>query len=221
MNQKTSANSSGSVFIQSHSLALRLWHWLTFLVISGSILTVILTTTLLSPRENIKMVQEQLQRKGITASDDQAFAVSHEFEDKVWDLHKYLGLVLAALLLTRIVIEFLQPEEEKLKNRIRKASAALKNDPDKHGEYRHYLLVRKIYLVFFLVLFAVAASGLTLAFGRQLGLARETVHSVKEFHGFLQYLIYAFILIHLTGVIRAETRNNPGVVSGMIHGNKN
>lgn len=220
MNQNALPDSA-SVFIQSHSIALRMWHWLNFLVISASILTVILNSTLLSPRDNVLMVQEQLQRKGITATDDQAFAVSHEYEEKMWDVHKYLGFCLAALFLARVVIEFFQPEEEKLKNRIKKALTSPKENPEKLSEYRHYLLVRRIYLAFFVVLFAVVLSGLTIAFGRSMGIPRDIVHSIKETHAVLQYIIYAFIIIHLAGVIKAETQAAKGIVSGMIHGNKN
>jgi len=60
-------------------------------------------------------VQESLQEKGATVSKDQARAVAHEFSDKLWDLHKWIGFILCALLLSRLIIEITQPGEEKLK----------------------------------------------------------------------------------------------------------
>lgn len=221
MNQQNIPASSGtSPFHQKHSAALRIWHWLTFLVISGSIVTVLINSTILSPRDNVKMVQEQLSQKGLTATDEQAFAVSHEYEDRMWDVHKYLGIGLAFLFLARIVIEFAQPEEERIRSRYKKAVESFKqNGPDK-ADYLHYLRIRKTYLVFFGLLFLMVLTGLSLVFGRQLGIPREVNHTVKEIHSFIQYLIYAFILVHLGGVILAENGKFRGVVSGMIHGNR-
>jgi len=169
-----------SPFIQPNSVALRIWHWLTFLFICGSMITVLINSTLLSPRENVKLVQEQLSRKGVTVTDDQAFAVSHEYEDKMWDVHKLSGYALAFLLLARIVIEFTQPKEEKLVNRLKKIKELrAKNDLNK-AEYNHYLRVRMVYTVFFLILLGLVLTGLGMAFGRNFGFSREIFSGMKN-----------------------------------------
>jgi Ni/Fe-hydrogenase 1 B-type cytochrome subunit len=111
--------SGNSYFFQKHSAVLRIWHWLTFFVISGSIITVLLTSTLLNQRKNVPLVQNNLKEKGLTVSEDQAFSVTREYEDKSWDVHKILGYGLAFLLISRIVIELVQPGEEKIRTRIR------------------------------------------------------------------------------------------------------
>jgi Ni/Fe-hydrogenase 1 B-type cytochrome subunit len=209
-----------SPFLQPQSAALRIWHWLTFLFISASIVTVLFNSTLLSPRDNVKMVQEQLERKGLTATEDQAFAVSHEYEDKMWEVHKYIGFGLALLLLARIAIEFTQPEDEKLKNKMKKIQELRALKDSKAPEYNHFLRVRMAYAIFFLILFGMASSGLLMAFGRNLGIPREIFRIIKNVHEILQYGMYAFVFIHLAGVIRAETGKIRGVVSGMIHGNR-
>ncbi len=215
-----SSNSETSPFIQQHSVQLRIWHWLTFLFISGSIVTVLFNSTLLSPRENVKLVQEQLERKGVTVTDDQAFAVSHEYEDKMWDVHKLFGYGLAFLLLARVVIEFSQPEEEKLRNRFKKAKQyQAKNDVNK-AEYTHYLRVKMSYMLFFILLFLMALTGLGMAFGRELGFTREIHGVMKNVHAIIQYFMYAFIVIHLAGVIIGENGKIKGLVSGMINGNR-
>jgi len=209
-----------SPFIQSHSAALRIWHWLTFLFITGSIVTVLLNSTLLSPRENVKMVQEQLEKKGITVSEDQAFAVSHEYEEKMWEIHKLIGYGLAFLLFARIVIEFTQPENEKLKNNMKKIQELRALKDANLPEYNHFLWVRIAYTIFFLILFCLAATGLAMAFARDLGISREIRGSMKEVHEIMQYFMYAFVFIHLAGVIIAENGKIKGIVSGMIHGNR-
>jgi len=216
----TSSNLQSSPFIQQHSAQLRIWHWLTFLFIMGSIVTVLFNSTLLSPRDNVKLVQEQLSNKGVTVTDEQAFAVSHEYEDKMWDVHKLIGYGLAFLFLTRVVIEFTQPEDEKLRNRLKKASHMYKLNDGNKAEYKHYLRVKLSYTLFFLILFCIVLTGLGMAFGRDLGFSREVFGGLKNIHAILQYFMYAFIVFHLAGVIIAENGKIKGIVSGMINGNR-
>ncbi len=209
-----------SPFQQTHSAALRVWHWLTFLFILGSVTTVLFNSTLYDPRDNVKLVQDQLKEKGIVVNEEQAFAVSHEYEDKMWDVHKWIGYGLSFLFLARVMIEFTQPEEEKLRNKFKKIKELqAKNDMNK-AEYTHFLRVKMSYSVFFLILFCMVLTGLGMAFGRNLGFGRDLHHNLKEIHAFMQYLMYAFILLHLGGVIFAENGRIRGIVSGMIHGNK-
>ena len=87
-------------------------------------------------------------------------------------------------------------------------------------EYNHFLWVRIAYTIFFLILFCMAATGIVLVFARDLGISHEIRGSVKDVHEILQYGMYAFVFIHLAGVIRAETGKIRGIVSGMIHGNR-
>jgi Ni/Fe-hydrogenase 1 B-type cytochrome subunit len=209
-----------SYFIQRHSAVIRIWHWLTFLIISGSIITVLLTSTLLNQRKNIIVVQDKLKEKGITVSEDQAFAVTREYEDKIWGVHKLLGFGLAFILFSRIVIELTLPGEEKIRSRIKNAFGLFRKKEGNWKEYRHYLIVKYIYMLFYILLFCMAITGLGLAFGRELGFSRELHGTIKEIHSFGQYLMYAFVIIHLCGVIISDNTTNKGLVSGMINGNK-
>lgn len=207
-------------FIQKHSVMLRIWHWLTFIIISAIIITVLLNSTLFNQRRNIPMVQAQLKEKGLTVSEDQAFAVTREFEDKLWGVHKLLGYGLALLLVSRLFIEIVQPGEEKIPLRIKKALGLFKTKEGDWKEYRHYVIVKYSYLLFYILLFCMAVTGLGLAFGRELGFSRQLHGTIKEIHGFGQYFMYAFVIIHLGGVIIADNTTNKGLVSGMVNGNK-
>ncbi len=213
-----SATSDRSPFDQTHSTALRIWHWVTFLTITFILLTVLFASTLLNPRSNSVEVQKILKEKSIEISDQQAFGVAHFFDDQMWDLHKLLGYGLAFLVLARIVIELTQSQEEKVKSRMKNALSLLKQNGADKKEYKHYLIVKWSYSIFYLVILFMAISGLCLAFGRDLGIPRELNHTIKEVHGFCQYLIYAFIFFHLIGVIYADLGKTKGIVSGMING---
>ena len=43
-------------------------------------------------------------------------------------------------------------------------------------------------------------------------------HNAKEVHGFVQYGMYAFMVIHIFGVLRADITKYGGIVSRMING---
>lgn len=154
MTQNQDQTHTESYFIQEHSVPIRIWHWLTFILLSGTIITVLLNSTLMNQRANIPMVQEVLKSKGVTVNEDQAFAVTREYEDKSWGVHKWIGYGLAFLLLARIVIEVTQPGEEKIKSRFKKALGLYKQKDANKTEYRHYLGTKLTYMIFYLLLYA-------------------------------------------------------------------
>jgi Ni/Fe-hydrogenase 1 B-type cytochrome subunit len=208
-----------NMFNEPHSLAIRIWHWTFFLVLTASLVTVLFASTMFRTRNTIGLVQDQLQQKGVTVTKDQARAVAHEFSDRLWDLHTFIGYVLCGLLLIRIIIEVAQPREEKLKNKLRKIMGLKPLNAVEAAEKKHYIRVKTSYLVFYLLILAMALTGLGLAFEDN-ALLKEWHGDIKQVHSFVQYLIYAFILFHLVGVIRADGNRHKGLVSGMIHGKK-
>jgi cytochrome b len=98
----------------------------------------------------------------ITVTAAAGFNEPHTLAIRIW--HWLLGYGIAGLVLVRIILELSQPDEEKLRIKIR--------------------------------------------------------GPIKSVHNFTQYLVYGFILFHLAGVTRADSRRHPGLVSGMINGKK-
>lgn len=206
-------------FDSPHSAAIRIWHWTLFLVITGSLVTVLLASTVFRTGNNTSMVQIQLQSKGTVVSTDQARAVAHAFNDKLWDLHKWLGYIICGLVLARIAIEVFQPRSEKIGIQLKKALGPRQKDPALNANRQHYIQVKSIYLAFYAVLLLMALTGLGLAF-ENVPLFRTLHRPIKQVHSFLQYLIYGFIFIHLIGVISADLGKYKGLVSGMINGRR-
>lgn len=204
---------------QRHSAAIRIWHWSFFLVLTASLITVGLASTLFRTRNNISMVQTQLAKKGVAVDPDQARAVAHEFNDKLWGLHTWLGYILCFFLVGRLVIEWLGPSDERLGRRIKAALAFKPSTSREQGEQQHYLLVKRSYLVFYAAIAVMALTGLVLAF-EDVALFKQWRAPVKQLHGFVQYVIYGYVVLHLAGVIRADLGQFPGLVSGMINGKK-
>jgi len=208
-----------SSFNENHSLAIRIWHWVTGLTIIFTIVLVIMGTFMFKTRANIPMVQEQLESKGVTVTNDQARAVTHEYSDKIWMLHKYVGYGLCFLLLCRIVLEATQPGEEKIKTKIKNAlTFQAKTDSEKEDR-KIYLLAKRGYLLFYLVFLVMGLSGLVLAFEDVKFL--DPIHKIMgDVHEIAQYGVYVYILAHLIGVVREEIGKYPGITSSMVHGKK-
>ncbi|HXB92012.1 MAG TPA: cytochrome b/b6 domain-containing protein [Puia sp.] len=207
------------MFNEPHSLAIRVWHWTFFAVVTATLVTVLLASTMFKTRNTIGLVQDQLQKKGVTVSTSQAQAVSHEFNDQLWNLHRIIGYVICGLLLCRLVIEFAQPSEEKLGVKLKRAMGFRPESTSDISQKQHYVRVKATYLVFYGLILVMALTGLGLAFEDN-SLLKEWHIPIKKLHSLVQYFIYGFILLHLVGVIRADATRHKGLVSGMIHGKK-
>jgi cytochrome b561 len=79
-----------------------------------------------------------------------------------------------------------------------------------------YVLVKRGYLVFYFLFILMGLTGLIMAF-EDLLVLKPFQKTANSFHVFLQYGIYLYIILHICGVIYADTHKNRGIVSGMIH----
>ena len=206
-------------FLEPHSRAIRIWHWTFVLFVSATLAIVLLASTIFRTRNTIPLVEQQLLQNGINVSTDQARAVAHEFNDKLWDVHRFIGYGLCFLLFTRWAIELRQPQKERLKYRLRKAMSFSSTIPIERLQRRHYVNVKTLYLLFYAVFVTMGLTGLVLAFD-DVPRLQEYQQPAKQIHSLLQYAVYAFILLHLVGVVRADVGRHKGLVSGMIHGQK-
>ena len=204
-------------FKERHSLGIRIWHWSFFILVTTTIFLVLLASTLFRTRNNTALVRDQLQQKGVAINQDQARTVAHAFNDRLWDLHTWIGYFICVFLLGRFILEIFQPSEEKLGRKIKSAMGIKSISPGQRVEQLHYIRVKWTYLIFYGLILVMALTGIGLAF-EQVPLFKTMHSSLKQLHSFTQYLIYGFILFHLAGVILADVGRHPGLISGMIHG---
>ncbi|CAN5129564.1 Ni/Fe-hydrogenase, b-type cytochrome subunit [soil metagenome] len=204
--------------IKKYSPSLRLWHWANTIVISGSLITVLINSTILKGYKTSALVTSQLHDAGASINPDQARAVAHALSDSVWQVHTYFGYVLAGLLAFRLILEFFQVADQKFIRKIKTAYSDFVILKKQREIARHELTVKLIYAVFYLLLIIMAITGLFLAFEDELEAYKSIRHSVKDVHGFCMYLILAFIAVHLAGVFLAERKDSKGIVSDMING---
>ncbi len=207
--------------VKKYSAPLRLWHWANLVVISGSLITVLINSTITDRQPISKLVQTELQKSGVTITGQQAGAVAHSLEDNVWSVHIYFGYVLAALLAFRLLLEFFELADQKFIRRFKSAYHQYKITKKNREAAQHELVVKVIYSVFYLLLVIMAVTGLFLAFEDAMAPYKAIRHSVKDVHGFCMYLIIAFIVVHVAGVLLAERKDTgKGIVSDMINGGK-
>jgi cytochrome b len=204
--------------IKKNSASLRLWHWLNAVVISGSLITVLINSTITDKHAITNLVKEKIQEnKGI--DNNLSRSVAGALEDKVWDVHTYFGYALAALLFFRLVLEFFQFADQKFIRKLKAAASEFKETKKKRENTLHELTVKIIYSAFYCLLVIMVVTGLAMAFDDDLSFLRTIHHPVKSVHGFCMYLILGFIVIHLAGVFLAERKKEgKGIVSDMING---
>ncbi len=201
-------------FRASRSLGLRLWHWLNFAVLSALLATVLLRDELVDVRENRDLIQQKLATLGAVITPDQAKAAARLYLERLWDWHVDLGLVLAALLVLRLVVAVVAPAGTGLFAKLRLAARAVKTTPTA----RKFAAVKASHVAFYGILTLIVVTGLLLAYAKKLGIADGLRHEIGDIHEVAMYGILAFIALHLIGVVRAEKTTDPGLVSGMIHG---
>ncbi|GGI25358.1 cytochrome b/b6 domain-containing protein [Pedobacter mendelii] len=203
-----------------YAVSTRIWHWVNFIIIIGSLLTVLINSILFDGSQR-KFVKDELMNAGATVSDKQAGAVTHGLEDQVWGIHIYFGYALAALFLFRLIAEFFLPSSQRIIPKIKKAYQAYFILKREREAAKHELVVKGLYIIFYILLLIMVITGLLLAFEDFVDISRGINHSIKEFHGFCMYLILAFIVVHFAGVFLAEKKDGKGIVSDMINGGEN
>lgn len=202
---------------KKYSSSLRLWHWLSAMVISGSLITVLLNSTLTDTRSNAEIIKTELTNAQLPVTSGQARHAAHEISDKVWEVHTWFGYTLAALLAFRLIAEFFQLADQKLIRKIKSACNHYYMIKKNRELARHELVVKLLYALLYILLFIMAITGLCLAFEDDVP-ALKAIHAIREIHGFCMYLILGFITVHLAGVFLAERGDGKGIISDMING---
>ncbi len=202
--------------IKKHSASIRIWHWLNMLVIFGSLLTVLINSTILDKQVAIDLIKSKADN--VLLSNNELKAIIGTLRDQVWEIHIYLGYALTTLFLFRIILEFFQVLDHKLMRKLKTLFTQFKGTKENRELVRNKLVVKIIYSLFYVLLLIMVSTGLTLAFEDELGIPKNLGHNIEEIHGFCMYLIIAFIVIHIVGVVLAERKDEKGIISDFING---
>jgi len=134
--------------LKKHSAPLRFWHWANAIVISGSLITVLINSTITKERATATLIKDELQKAGANITADQARSASNALSDSVWDIHVYFGYALAGLLLLRLVLEYFQLADQKFIRKMKAVYTQFKTTKVNREAARHELTVKTIYSLF-------------------------------------------------------------------------
>ena len=180
--------------MREFSPSFRIWHWLQALVVVGLFVTVLLRESVMDKHHIGKIVQEQLSTIGTIITNEQAVVIGKSVRSPMWDWHIYFGFAITALLIFRLLM-------------IVKNGFGLDDNPKMQ-------IVYKLYKVIYVMLLLMSISGLSLYF-KLAGDMKETVEGV---HFYVGWAIFAFVVVHVIGVIHAERTDQKGIISRMISG---
>ena len=185
-----------------YSINFRIWHWLNAFVVLGLLGTVFLRKTFLSWRTNSEILMQKLMEMDITVTTEQAKILAKAVRAGMWEWHIILGIALAFLVLYRIFLFF---KDTSIKTAFSELSL-------------HKKVVKVSYFIFYGVLLFMTISGLVINFYEVLNITKDKAHEIKEVHELMYNFFLVFVPIHIAGVLIAENRDEPGLISSMING---
>jgi Ni/Fe-hydrogenase 1 B-type cytochrome subunit len=202
-----------------YSAPLRLWHWGNALLVSGQLLTILFLLVIVKPKALTPDFQQALRKSGGMLSADQGRALAHVISERIWDWHITIGLALAAFWAYWLVVQLTTPPERRFTTRLAAAARRYRlAPPAEHADARHALLAKLSYAAFYLFLAVLVTTGLALTWADDVAWLGNMEHTVKEVHNVTMYLIIAFVVVHIVGVVWAELTGDHGLISQMIGG---
>ncbi|TKI68417.1 cytochrome b/b6 domain-containing protein [Sulfurimonas crateris] len=180
----------------------RIWHWLNAIVILGMVGTVLLRKGFLSYRTNSEIIMTKLSDMGVEIFKEDAVAIAKAIRAPMWEWHIILGYALTFLVVYKIALFFFDKSRKE-------DFASL--DLHKKG-------VKVSYYILYAVILFMTISGLSMHFHETIGLAEESVKSIKEVHELVYNYFLIFIPLHIAGVVVADIREEHGIISTMING---
>lgn len=208
---------NGLSFNERQSRAMRLWHWLTVIITGLLLITIFVSKTYLNGMRTGQTIEQTTSKFGAKLNQQQVGETVVALRNNIWRSHIYFGYALSILFGFRLLIELFTG---KLVKSFRKGLSFSKLKQERKTAV-HYLIVKTIYFLFYMMLGTIVITGLWMAYYRgSNAVSPERFHGVKEIHETCFNLLLLFIFVHLIGVIRAERDKHKNIVSGMIHGQK-
>lgn len=194
----------------------RLWHWLLVLCVGGLLVTGLLRTTYLNSGKNGKIIEKSLAEKNITVDAKTAKEVAVKIREPMWQWHNVFGFALLGVTLLGIYVRKTLPQTCPLKN----VQCALKekNSTTDGKALREFIVIKTVHIGFFILLSVMLLSGFMLYAKEELGLAKESIHTIKEIHEMGLWGVLVFVFAHISGVVRKEMTTEHGLVSSIIGG---
>jgi cytochrome b len=204
---------------RDYTAPLRVWHWGNTLLVSGQLLTILFLRVIVDARSAVPEFLESLSRENVTLTVKQAQSFAHIISERIWQWHIYIGLALAAFWLLRVGLELRGPSELRFSARLREVARRYRLAPaaDKGGAGKA-LLAKISYALFYSFLTVMVLTGLGLTWADDVAFLGQLEHTLEEIHNVTMYLILAFFVVHVGGVVWSEVTTDRGLISRMVGG---
>jgi Ni/Fe-hydrogenase 1 B-type cytochrome subunit len=204
-----------------YSAPLRVWHWGNALLVAGQLITILFIKVIVKPKALVPEFQAAAQRAGGALTKEQGMSIARLMSERLWDWHIAIGLALASFWVYWLVLQLTAPAERRFSARL---AATIRHyrraSPTEHADARHALLVKLSYVAFYAFISIMAVTGLALTWADDIAWLHRLEHSVKAVHNVTMYLLIAFVIVHLGGVLWAELTKDHGLISRMVSGEK-
>lgn len=185
---------------KNYSKIYRIMHWLMAISFTLLLFTIFLRLTWLNKYNVADIMKDFLVDTDQTLSQGQLIKLAKKIRQPMWDWHIYLGYFITGLFVMRFALPFF--DKMKVQNPLKKELSW----KDK--------LKKWTYLIFYVCVFISLVTGLIIEFG-----PREYKKPMESIHILSIYYLIPFILIHLSGVLRAEFTWDKGIISRIVSGN--
>ncbi len=186
--------------MKSYNLALRIWHWLNAIAVSGLLATFFLRKTFLSWHDNAALITAKLAEFDIAITAEQAKMIAKAIRAPMWEWHIIFGFMLALLLLWRAGTVLMR-------------GFGYEKSPNAHMRW-----VYRGYKALYAILAFLAISGIVIYLRDTFGVSKELAHDFKELHEVIAWSVVLFVPLHIAGVVMADNSDQKGLVSKMISG---
>lgn len=202
-----------------YSAPLRVWHWGNALLVLGQLITILFIKVIVKPKALVPEFQAAAAQHGGTLSKEQGMSIAHLLSERLWEWHIAIGLALAAFWAYWLVLQLTAPPERRFAARLVVAARYYRlAPPAEHTDARHALAVKLSYAAFYLFISIMVLTGLALTWADDVAWLHRLEHSVKQVHNVTMYLLIAFVVVHVVGVVWAELTKDHGLISRMVGG---
>ena len=189
------------------------------MLVLGQLITILFIKVIVKPKALVPEFQAAAAQHGGPISKEQGLSIARLLSERMWDWHIAIGLALAAFWLYWLVIQLTAPAEQRFGARLLAAARYYRlAPPAERPEAQHTLLVKLSYLAFYLFISVMVLTGLALTWADDVAWLHGIEHTAKEIHNVTMYLIIAFVVAHVVGVVWAELAGDHGLISRMVGG---
>jgi len=185
---------------KNYNTIYRIMHWSIAICMVLLMITVFLRLTWLNKYNVSEILLQYTESHALELTEDESIQLAKKIRQPMWEWHIYLGYILSGLYAIRLLFS---------------ATGHMKFPNPLNSELNSWEKTQKwMYLIFYVFMFISLTTGLIIKFG-----PKDWKAQTESIHELSIYYVIAYIILHMTGVFRAEFTQQKGIISRIISGN--